>query len=1576
MAKDGVVSISIEYKKELNQMIKDYESALSEMASDTKLSKGMQAEFNATLSELRKFKAEMDKTFKELDMGKVDVKSFKSFKQSVKNNFDSVKGEINRLDSAISTMNSQLNILSNGIDISKLNKDFNNFYDYVTKTNDAISEMVKTLNQQGISLFSFDNTSINESLNIIKKINNAIKSLDSGTHDNYDLNILNFNEKELQNEADNISATIEHLKSKMDSLKDSMNNPNIGGINLTKIKAEYESLTLEMKNAYDKMEDILNNDDLKFQPKFSDVAIGMEEFDEYEDDITKFIERAKLVKQELQSIINSSNKSSGNSNGLATNLAINTDDSELWDSISKLLSNLQEKLDKNPIVAPVKLVVAPNTSVADKNGEVTGISNSYSKKYKKVLASSNENAVIDLEGVYRKTFTSIMDEATAYAKETVNKIQTIFESSPIKLHFDFNETEFKEISNALLSSNSEKKINITSQIAESKKEVNELASSLENVEKILTSTEKKNISFKGFDKFSEEITKSLNQLTELKSLLKALQNIETTLAKVGNVSSVTEIENQWEKVNNLVEKTIKLDGTFYKNSNVEKLASEYSKYLEMGGNNELSSANKFGKIKDGESSINIVLSKLKELNAQKIDSSSIDKADTELKSVSSTLDDVISKFDYMIELTRRIGNTFYGMLKETSISSVDKQWSAIETKFKTIADNSGKINLSKQKKDVQELMEMYQKYSNAGGMNTPFNLTDNAETIKKLNKVYEQINLKSDTSSASNESKNFNKVEDSVNSLTTAINTKTDAIKLEANTMELAARAEIKSIQKIIDALEPLIKKIESIPELNLLKETSSRSSLSNESNISSEMKNAFQGSDVTDTKPETQGMEQVKKATEEAVQAKKNFATANEGVQSSIDGSENPLKLETELMEQIAKSAREAADAKKEFVKADAQVKKSSDDTKDKDEAEKQKNIYQQLLDTIKRYSIVSQRVSKGNGLDGDLEEITRLEDKISSLQKEPILSISQIEESERKLVNLFDILDDNERKLEKRTYQNRLNYFNSLKQKYINQLSSYTNGSKYTDFITNRATSLTSEIGNLDFSKQEDILRLQKIKSEIDSIISDSKLLENRLIKQSSKLDDIILKMKDFRSRNTNMTSSQKNELNDLISSSEKLASTGNATASEIESIKSSFTSFQAKVIESGNTGLKFIDQVRQRLGDMNSKFIAQFFSWQDWLRYLRQAADMVIEINTQITELAKVSEQNSKQIYNDFDSYASIAKNMGATISDTISATSDWSRNGYNIPDSKELAEVALLYKNVGDGIDIDTANESLISTLKGFQLQADQAEHIIDVFNEVSNNEAISSAGIGTALQRSAASFNAANTSLEKSVALVTATNTVLQDEEKTGNMWKTVSARLRGAKTELTDMGEDTDGLVESTSKLRDLVKGITGFDIMKDENTYKDIYDIVIGIGEKWNDLNDIDRASLLESLAGKNQSNALAAALSNVDVLKKAYGEATNAEGSAREEQEEWEKSVQYSIDKAKASLEELANDFLSSDFLKGLIDAGQTLIEILDFIIKDLGTIPTLIAGISGYLSLKNNVGLDKNVLNSRPHTISYMV
>ena len=205
----------------------------------------------------------------------------------------------------------------------------------------------------------------------------------------------------------------------------------------------------------------------------------------------------------------------------------------------------------------------------------------------------------------------------------------------------------------------------------------------------------------------------------------------------------------------------------------------------------------------------------------------------------------------------------------------------------------------------------------------------------------------------------------------------------------------------------------------------------------------------------------------------------------------------------------------------------------------------------------------------------------------------------------------------------------------------------------------------------------------------------------------------------------------------------------------------------VEAGRGGKSFFNTLKNSGFHQIAAQMAGMVGVYDVINVIKQAASTVTELNTQITELAKVSEQSSKQIYADFDSYADIAKEVRGTISDTIAATADWSKNGYSIPDAKQLAEVSQLYKNVGDGIDIDTANESLISTLKGFKLEAKEAEHIVDVFNEVSNNEAISSGGIGDALQRSAASFNAANTSLEKSVALVTATNSVLQDPEKVG-----------------------------------------------------------------------------------------------------------------------------------------------------------------------------------------------------------------
>ena len=195
------------------------------------------------------------------------------------------------------------------------------------------------------------------------------------------------------------------------------------------------------------------------------------------------------------------------------------------------------------------------------------------------------------------------------------------------------------------------------------------------------------------------------------------------------------------------------------------------------------------------------------------------------------------------------------------------------------------------------------------------------------------------------------------------------------------------------------------------------------------------------------------------------------------------------------------------------------------------------------------------------------------------------------------------------------------------------------------------------------------------------------------------------------------------------------------------------------------------------------------------------------------------------------------------------------------------------------------------------------------------------------------------------------------------MWKTLSARIRGSSTELQELNEEEDQFTKTTSKLRDLVKSLTGFDIMKDKDTFKSIYDIILGIGEEWDNLTDIEQASLAEALAGKRNSNALLATLGNLDTLQGAYKKAEESAGSAAREQENYTRSLQYSIDRTKASLEELAYDVLDSDWLKNGIEGVNSFIVTLDSLVEHLNPLTALLTitggvGIKGFIENFSNL------------------
>nr|DAZ07485.1 MAG TPA: minor tail protein [Caudoviricetes sp.] len=719
----------------------------------------------------------------------------------------------------------------------------------------------------------------------------------------------------------------------------------------------------------------------------------------------------------------------------------------------------------------------------------------------------------------------------------------------------------------------------------------------------------------------------------------------------------------------------------------------------------------------------------------------------------------------------------------------------------------------------------------------------------------------------------------------------------------------------------------------------------------------------------------------------------------SATNASTSAIKEENNALGQTAQSAEKAINSKKKFANANKEVKdsanasvgaiKDENNAFDKNKWDKNVKAIQKYMDAVTELNHLKAK-DKGTGKNASViadqeQEVERLKN-IAYEAKKTLSSIANSNKADvntwEKWVNVMKQFNQASQgstrsiaRLEdamRNANNSQIEYMNSVIKRFQNSYDKYSTDAsrngynpsvEFSDKLSsfnsslNDLKNLSSSISNGEFVKQEQIDSFKRITQNAEEA---QKALKNMSASEkgmkSVSVQKEIDKINQLLRENTRYSKEAKIELRSLIT---QLMS-GDPTVN-LEAIHTKVMEIKNAEELAGRAGKNFFDILASKsyygfIGQMQS-YLSMYVGFYGMMNSIKGISSAVIQLNSDITELSKVSSATSDQIYDDFSSYADIAKDIGGTISDTISATADWSRNGYSIPDSKELARVALLYKNVGDGIDIDSANKSLISTLRGFEMEADEAEKIIDIYNNVSNNEPIDSGGIGEAMQRSAASFNAANTSLQESVALISTTNSVVQNPEKVGNMWKVVSMRIRSATAELEEAGEDTDGVVKSTADLQKMIKSMTGYDILeKDGKTFKSIYNIVLNISKVWNKLSDTNQSALLQALAGKQQSNALSAALSNTKLLEKSYQEAMNSAGSAAEEEKKYQTSIKYSIEQNKAKLEELSNDFLSSDLLKGVIDACGKFIDILDIIISKLHLIPTLLGGIGAGIAIKN--------------------
>lgn len=164
-----------------------------------------------------------------------------------------------------------------------------------------------------------------------------------------------------------------------------------------------------------------------------------------------------------------------------------------------------------------------------------------------------------------------------------------------------------------------------------------------------------------------------------------------------------------------------------------------------------------------------------------------------------------------------------------------------------------------------------------------------------------------------------------------------------------------------------------------------------------------------------------------------------------------------------------------------------------------------------------------------------------------------------------------------------------------------------------------------------------------------------------------------------------------------------------------------------------------------------VIQLFS-----QVIGEAVSAVFELDEAVTEFKKVSDLSGDALDDYTEKLGKMGQEVARTRAEMVDAATTFRKSGYSDEESATLARVATMYQNVADeAISAGESADFIISQMKAFNIEAEDAEHIIDAINEVSNNFAVSSTDLATNIGKASAALVVGDNTMEESLGLMTA-----------------------------------------------------------------------------------------------------------------------------------------------------------------------------------------------------------------------------
>lgn len=310
----------------------------------------------------------------------------------------------------------------------------------------------------------------------------------------------------------------------------------------------------------------------------------------------------------------------------------------------------------------------------------------------------------------------------------------------------------------------------------------------------------------------------------------------------------------------------------------------------------------------------------------------------------------------------------------------------------------------------------------------------------------------------------------------------------------------------------------------------------------------------------------------------------------------------------------------------------------------------------------------------------------------------------------------------------------------------------------------------------------------------------------------------------------------------------------------------------------------------------------------------------IKTNIQVMSGISNFNANDM---MASYNAMAKDLSSTTKDVAEAADEFLRMGESIADTNELIRSSQILSKIGMIKSADAA-VYLISSLKGYQVAAEDSLDIVSKLTSVDLEAAVSAGGLSEAISKCADIANASGISMDRLIGYTaTVGETTQKSMSEVGDSFQSLLSRVNNIRPGRLVDDETGESLSDTEAVLDKL-----GIKLRDTENTYRSFDEVLDEVGSRWESFTKTDQNALSAAIAGTGQREDFEALVNNWSSALKYSETAANSAGSALERYGVYQDSIEARTNELTAAMEALFTNTISEELYSGIMEVTTGIV------------------------------------------------